>query len=65
MDVLTQRFRHLCSSNIGDSMKRQAIVDLVVLIEVLSNRIDNEAEKVRVLVHQQRHGKIPLPKVKT
>jgi hypothetical protein len=64
MDILTQRFRHFRSSNVGNSMKCQAIVDLVVLIEILSNRIDHEAKKIRVLMHQQRHSKIPLPENK-
>ena len=64
MDILTQCFRHFRPSNVGKSMKCQAIVNLVVLIEVLSDRIDHEAKKVRVLVHQQCHSKIPLPETK-
>ena len=52
MDVLTQRLCHLRSANIGNSMKGQTVVDLVVLVQVLPYRVDDKAKEVGVLVHQ-------------
>lgn len=60
MDILTQRFRHLRSTNIGNGMKGQAVVNLVVLVQVLPNRVDDKAKEIGVLVHQQRNGEISL-----
>lgn len=63
MDVLAQRFCHLRSTNIGDSMKGQAVVDLVILVQVLPYRVDDKTKKVGVLVHQQCDCEISLATV--
>jgi hypothetical protein len=63
MDVLAQRFRHLRSTNIGDSMKSQAVVDLVILVQVLPYRIDDKTKKIGVLVHKQCDCEISLATV--
>lgn len=60
MNIFTQCFSHLRSTNISNSVKSQAVVYLVVLIQVLSDRVDDQAKKVGVLVHQQCHCKISL-----
>jgi hypothetical protein len=63
MDVLAQRFCHLRSTNIGDSVKGQAVVDLVILVQVLPYRVDDKTKKVGVLMHQQRDCEISLATV--
>jgi hypothetical protein len=41
-------------------MKGQTVVNLVVLVQVLPNRVDDKAKEIGVLVHQQRNGEISL-----
>jgi hypothetical protein len=41
-------------------MKGQAVVNLVVLIQVLPYRINDKAKKVGVLVHQQCDCEVSL-----
>ena len=60
MYILHERFSHLASSNIGDRVKRQAIVDFVIRIEVFSDGVDYKTEEVRVLVHEQGDSQVAL-----
>ena len=39
MDIFCERFRHLTSSNVCNSMQGQTVVYLVVLIQVLPDRV--------------------------
>jgi len=41
-------------------MKGQTVVNLVVLVQVLPNRVDDKAKEIGVLVHQQRNCEISL-----
>ena len=58
MDVGTERLSHLTPSNIGDSMKRQAVVELVIVQEILLDAVYNQMQKVVGLVEKQSDGEI-------
>ena len=60
MNILTQGFRHLCSSDVCDGMQGKAIIDLVIFIQIFPYRIDDKAEKIWVFMHKQCDGKVPL-----
>jgi hypothetical protein len=60
VNIWCERFRHLGTSDIRDSVQCKAVRRLVHLIEVLANRVDNETNDVRVLVHQEGEGEVTL-----
>jgi len=41
-------------------MKSETVVDLVVVVEILSNRVDDESDHVRVFVHEQGKSEVSL-----
>ena len=50
MHVLGKRFGHLFPPDIRDRVQGQAIVDLVVVIQIFPDRIDHQPDQVRVFV---------------
>jgi hypothetical protein len=60
VNIRCEGFRHLGSSNVRDRMQSKAVRRLVHLIEVLANRVDDETNDVRVLVHQEGEGQVTL-----
>lgn len=60
MNILGESFRHFASSDVGDGMEGQTVVNLVVRVQVFPDRVDHQPEEVRVLMHQQSHGKVAL-----
>jgi hypothetical protein len=41
-------------------MECEAVVHLVVIVQVLSYRVDHQSYQIRVLVHQQCQGEVAL-----
>lgn len=41
-------------------MQSQAVRRLVHLVKILPDRVDHEADDVRVLVHEEREGEVAL-----
>lgn len=60
VDVLRESFGHLLAADVGDGVQRETVAELVVVVQVLSYRVDDETKKVRVLVHEQRDGEVTL-----
>lgn len=60
MYILGQCFGHLAASNIGNSMQCQTVIDLVILVQVLTDRVYYQSKEVRVLVHQKSYCQIAL-----
>ena len=60
MDIYREGLCHLLSSDVGDGVKGETVVDLVVVVEVLSNRVDDEPNHVRVLVHEEGESEVSL-----
>ena len=52
MNVLDESLGHFLATDVGYGVKCETVGDLVVVSEVLANRIDDEAQEVRVLVHE-------------
>ena len=50
MHVLGKRFGHLFPPDIRDRVQGQAIVDLVVVIQIFPDRVDHQPDQVRVFV---------------
>lgn len=51
MDIVSKSFSHLASPNVSNSMQSQAVIDLVVLVQVLPDGVYDKTEEVRVFVH--------------
>lgn len=60
MYIWTERFSHFSTTNIGNSMKCQAIVDFIHIIKILLCRIDHQTNEIAVLVKQECHCQISL-----
>lgn len=60
VDVWCERLCHVCSANVCNGVKREAVGRLVHLVEVLTDRVDDEAHNVRVLVHEKREREVAL-----
>ncbi len=60
MNILSECFRHLTASDIGYSMEREAIVNFIISMQVLANRVYDQAQEVRILVHQESDGEVTL-----
>ena len=60
MHVFCERLRHFLTTNIRNRMECQTVVDFVIVIQVFADRIDDQTKEVRVLMHEQRHGKVTL-----
>lgn len=60
VDVLGQGFGHFLAADVCDGVQREAIADFVVVVEVLSYRVDYEPQEVRVLVHEQGDCEVAL-----
>lgn len=60
MDVRRERLGHLLASDVGDRMQGETVVDLGRVVEVLADRIDDQADQVRVLVQEERDGEVAL-----
>lgn len=60
MNVPGESFCHLRSTDVGDGVKGKAVVRLVHVVQVLANRVDNEANEVGVLVHEEGECQVAL-----
>jgi hypothetical protein len=60
MYVQGKGFCHFSSSNVGNSMKRQAIINLIHIIQIFLDGVDDQSNKVAIFVEQQCHCKITL-----
>jgi hypothetical protein len=60
MDVHGESLRHLLPTDIGDGMEGETVVDLVVVVEVLSDGVDYESDELRVLVHEKGESEVSL-----
>jgi hypothetical protein len=60
MDVYGESFRHLLPTDVGDSVEGETVIDLVVVVEVLPDRVDDEPDELRILVHEQRESEVAL-----
>lgn len=58
MDLSAQGFAHFSASDIGNGMQRQTVEQLIVVKEVLANTVDDEVQKLVLLVEKQGHGQI-------
>lgn len=58
--AIGERLSHFHATEVGNGVKGKAVEDLVVVLEVLADRVDDQAHNVRVFVHEQRHGKVSL-----
>jgi hypothetical protein len=60
MNVFGQGFGHLASANICDGVQRKAVADLAVLMQIFPNRVHDQAQEVRVLMHKQSDSEVTL-----
>lgn len=58
MDLCTQGLAHLPSSDVGDGVQRQAVVQLVVVEKVLPYAVHDEMQELVFLVEEQSHGQV-------
>lgn len=63
VDVWCERFRHVGSANIRNGVQGKAIGRLVHLIKVFADRVDDESDYVRILVHEEREREVALFRV--
>lgn len=41
-------------------MQRQTVVDLVIVVQVFTDRVDHQPDQVRVFVQQEGNGEVTL-----
>ena len=58
MNVRGQCLAHLPSSNVRDRVQSQAIVEFIVIIQVLPNAIDDKMQKFVLLVQEEGDRKV-------
>lgn len=58
MDVGTQRLSHLSSSNIGDGVQRQTVVELIIVQEILLDAVDDQVQEIVGFVQKQGDGEV-------
>lgn len=59
MNIRSQSLTHLPPTNISNSMQRQAIIQLIIIQQVLPNTINNQMQQLMLLMQKQRNGQIP------
>lgn len=52
MDVFCQSFCHFLSTNIRNCVECKTVMDLVVVVQVFPDRVHDETEEIRILVHE-------------
>ena len=53
MNLSAQSFSHLPTSHIGNGMQGQAVVELVVIEQILADAIDDEMKQLMLFVQEQ------------
>ena len=58
MYIPTQCFPHLPSTNIGNRMECQAVVQLIVIQQILSDAVDDKVQQLMLFVKKEGNSKI-------
>ena len=58
VDIPAKGFPHLSPAHIGNGMQRQTVVEFIVTSQILPYAVDNEMEKLMLLVKKQGHGQV-------
>lgn len=59
MDLISQSLTHLLTTDIGNRMQRQTIIQLIIIQQILPNTINNQMQQFVLLVQEQRNGQVP------
>lgn len=59
MDFSPQRLAKLATSNVSHCMQRQAVIQLIMIQQILANTIDDQMEQLMLLMQKQGDGEIP------
>lgn len=58
MDLSSQRLAKLPTTDISHGMQRQAVVQLIMIQQILADTIHDQVEQFMLLVQKQSHGEI-------
>lgn len=58
MHIRTQRLSHFPTADVGNSMQSKAIVEFIMIKEILFDAIDNKMQKFVLLVEEEGNSKI-------
>jgi hypothetical protein len=58
VDLPAERFSHFPATNVCDGVQRKTVEQLIVVQQILPDAVENEMQKLVLLVQKQRHGKV-------
>lgn len=59
MNLTSQRLAQLLTTNIGNRVQRQTVIQLMMIQKVLPDTVHNQMEQLMLLMQEERHGQVP------